>query len=60
MNFATAAGESFDSYMIPEDELYTRDDLLSQIRLLTVDNHLFIPTEMPTRILVSSADVLHS
>ena len=60
MSFITSAGESFDSYMIPEDELYTRDDLLSQIRLLTVDNHLFIPTEMPTRILVSSADVLHS
>ena len=60
INFVTSAGESFDSYMIPEDELYTREDLLSQIRLLTVDNHLFIPTEMPTRILVSSADVLHS
>jgi cytochrome c oxidase subunit 2 len=58
--FVTSAGEAFDSYMIPEDELYSRDDLLSQIRLLTVDNHLFIPTEMPTRILVSSADVLHS
>ena len=60
MSFVTSAGESFDSYMIPDDELYTRDDLLSQIRLLTVDNHLFIPTEVPTRILVSSADVLHS
>jgi cytochrome c oxidase subunit 2 len=60
LSFATSVGEAFDSYMIPEDELYTRDDLLSQIRLLTVDNHLFIPTEIPTRILVSSADVLHS
>jgi len=29
-------------------------------RYLTVDNHLFIPTEVSTRVLVSSADVLHS
>lgn len=58
--FTATSGEAFDSYMIPQDELLERDDLVSQYRLLTVDNHLFIPTELPSRILISSADVLHS
>lgn len=58
--FTATSGEAFDSYMIPVDELLERDDLVSQYRLLTVDNHLFIPTELPSRILISSADVLHS
>jgi len=59
-SFSGTSGESFDSYMIPSDELLERKDLVSQTRLLTVDNHLYIPTELPARILVSSADVLHS
>ena len=59
-SFTGTSGEAFDSYMIPQDELLERDDLVSQFRLLTVDNHLYIPTELPSRILVSSADVLHS
>jgi len=29
-------------------------------RLLTVDNHLMIPTRLPVRLLVASADVIHS
>ena len=45
----------FDSYMVPEDELKR-----GAKRLLVVDNHLVIPTRVPTRILVTSADVLHS
>ena len=60
LSFITSTGESFDSYLIPEDEIYSRNDLISQERLLVVDNHLFIPTEVVTRLLVSSADVLHS
>jgi heme/copper-type cytochrome/quinol oxidase subunit 2 len=30
------------------------------LRLLEVDNYLFIPTRIPSRLLISSADVLHS
>lgn len=61
-SFVATSGEAFDSYMIPEDELFERKDIVRgrKFRLLTVDNHLFIPTEMPSRVLVSSADVLHS
>lgn len=58
--FTGNSGEAFDSYMILDDELAGRNDLLSHYRLLTVDHHLFIPTELPSRILISSADVLHS
>lgn len=42
----------FDSYMLPSDS--------SNIRLLEVDNRVVIPTFMPLRFLVSSADVIHS
>ena len=41
-----------DSYIEPEET--------SRIRLLEVDNRLIIPTNMPIRFLVSSADVIHS
>ena len=50
---------SFDSYLLPEDELYS-ENALTHKRLLTVDNHLIIPTEVNTRVTVTSADVLHS
>jgi hypothetical protein len=46
---------TFDSYMIPEDDLE-----LGQLRLLEVDNRVVIPTKTHLRILVTSADVLHS
>lgn len=59
-DFVSSTGETFDSYMIPEDELSERKDLISRHRLLTVDNYLLIPTEVPIRVLVSSEDVLHS
>uniref|UniRef100_A0AB39A6D9 Cytochrome c oxidase subunit 2 n=1 Tax=Holothuria sp. Ciliksiz TaxID=3238277 RepID=A0AB39A6D9_9ECHN len=45
----------FDSYMIP-----TSDLLEGQPRLLEVDNRLVLPFQNPIRVLVSSADVLHS
>ena len=46
---------AFDSYMIPEDELEP-----SQLRLLEVDNRVVVPVNSHVRIIVTSADVLHS
>nr|WRW54347.1 cytochrome c oxidase subunit 2 [Citrus maxima] len=45
----------FDSYMIPEDDLE-----LGQLRLLEVDNRVVVPAKTHLRIIVTSADVLHS
>jgi cytochrome c oxidase subunit 2 len=53
LNFNTSEG--FDSYLLPEEDLN-----IKTFRLLSVDNHLIIPVEVPSRILVTSADVLHS
>ena len=46
---------TFDSYMIPEDDLE-----LGQLRLLEVDNRVVVPANTHLRIIVTSADVLHS
>jgi len=46
---------SFDSYMIPTESLQ-----LGQLRLLEARPMLVLPVNTPIRILVSSADVLHS
>ena len=46
---------SFDSYMLPEDEL-TKGDL----RLLEVDNRMVLPVDTHIRLVVTAADVLHS
>ncbi len=46
---------SFDSYMVPTDELITGD-----LRLLEVDNRLVLPIKTPIRVIVTAADVLHS
>lgn len=46
---------SFDSYMIPEEDLE-----LGQLRLLEVDNRVVVPTHTHVRVLVTSTDVLHS
>jgi len=43
------------SYMINELDLE-----LGQIRLLSVNNPIFLPRDLPTRLLVTSSDVLHS
>lgn len=45
---------AFDSYMIPEDELQE-----GQLRLLDVDNPIFLPTDTHVRLIVTSDDVLH-
>nr|ALI86976.1 cytochrome c oxidase subunit II [Cryptolestes turcicus] len=45
----------FDSYMIPSNELN-----YYQFRLLDVDNRIIIPYETQIRMLVTSADVIHS
>jgi len=45
----------FDSYMIPEDDLE-----LGQLRLLEVDNRVVVPVNTHVRLIVTSADVLHS
>jgi len=52
--------DTYDSYMILENELYFRTDLFSKFRLLTVDNPLYVPKEITVKLLVSSTDVLHS
>nr|UPL65846.1 cytochrome c oxidase subunit II [Cantacader sp.] len=45
----------FDSYMKPSQELENME-----IRLLEVDNRVVLPTMTPTRIIISSEDVIHS
>lgn len=46
---------SFDSYMIPENEL-----TLGELRLLEVDNSVVLPMGVYIRLNVTAADVLHS
>jgi len=46
---------TFDSYMIPEDDLE-----LGQLRLLEVDNRVVVPAKTHLRLIITSADVLHS
>nr|UBQ33974.1 cytochrome c oxidase subunit II [Cysteochila lineata] len=45
----------FDSYMKPTNELSE-----NEFRLLDVDNRIILPINTPTRILITSADVIHS
>ena len=45
----------FDSYITPENELIKGD-----FRLLETDNRVNLPSQIPIRILVTRADVLHS
>nr|YP_010400257.1 cytochrome c oxidase subunit II [Tenguella granulata]UQS75956.1 cytochrome c oxidase subunit 2 [Tenguella granulata] len=45
----------FDSYMIPTNELDPGD-----FRLLEVDHRMVLPTQTDIRVLVTSADVIHS
>ncbi len=46
---------SFDSYTKSDDDLSTGD-----LRLLDVDNRVFLPIHTPIRILITAEDVLHS
>lgn len=48
-------GVAFDSYMLPDDELTVGD-----LRLLEVDNRVVLPVNTHIRLIVTSADVLHS
>ena len=55
-DYVSTAGQiSFDSYMLPEDELS-----LGQLRLLEVDNSMVLPVGTYIRINITAADVLHS
>nr|YP_010936458.1 cytochrome c oxidase subunit II [Morula spinosa]WKW54911.1 cytochrome c oxidase subunit 2 [Morula spinosa] len=45
----------FDSYMVPSNELSPGD-----FRLLEVDHRMVLPTQTDIRVLVTSADVIHS
>jgi cytochrome c oxidase subunit 2 len=47
---------SFDSYMISKEDLYA----MAGLRLLEVDNPLFVPTYTNLQFLITSTDVLHS
>lgn len=46
---------SFDSYMVSEDDLQ-----LGDLRLLEVDHRVVVPVNTHVRVIVTSADVLHS
>lgn len=46
---------AFDSYMIPEEDLE-----LGQLRLLETDNRVIVPANTHVRMIITSADVLHS
>ena len=48
-------GIEFDSYMLPTEDLNDGD-----FRLLEVDHRVVLPTETDIRVLVTSADVIHS
>ena len=50
-------GINFLSYMIPEKEINKE---AGQIRLLSTDNAVYLPTETNIQILVTAADVLHA
>lgn len=49
------SGIAFDSYMLQEDDLE-----LGQLRLLEVDNRVVLPVNTNIRVILTSADVLHS
>jgi len=49
------AGIAFDSTMIPDNEIKP-----GQLRLLEVDNRIILPVNTNVRLLVTSADVIHS
>ena len=56
---------NFDSYLIADEDLIIPEALGTGkagkvFRLLEVDNRLFVPTNTHIRLLVTSADVLHS
>jgi len=53
--FLNEAKISVSSYMVSDLDLE-----LGQVRLLSVNNPIFIPRDLPTRFLITATDVLHS
>jgi len=45
----------FDSYLIPDSDLF-----YGELRMLEVDNRIFLPELTHTRLIINSADVIHS
>ena len=54
-NFETVSPISYESYMIPDNELK-----LGQFRLLEVDNRVVVPVNTHVRLIITASDVLHS
>lgn len=54
-NTSDESSIAFDSYLIPEDDLAA-----GQLRLLEVDNRVVVPVNTHIRMIITSADVLHS
>ena len=54
-NSSDEQSPTFDSYMIPEEDLE-----LGQSRLLEVDNRVVVPAKTHPRPIITSADALHS
>ena len=50
---------TFDSYMLSDEDL-AKGSGLTSYRLFTVDKHIGLPCKVPTRLLMTSNDVLHS
>jgi heme/copper-type cytochrome/quinol oxidase subunit 2 len=50
---------SFDSYMLAEEDV-VKGLGLANYRLYVVDKHLGLPSNVSTRLLITSNDVLHS
>lgn len=55
IKFLESLKVEFDTYIIPKDEIVGET-----FRLLDVDNRTILPTHIQIRVLISSADVLHS
>merc|ERR1711910_183261 len=55
MGYSDFLNIEFDSYMVPTNELERGD-----FRLLEVDHRVVLPTRTDIRVLVTSADVIHS
>lgn len=54
-NYNKNSSFSYDSYMVPDDDI-----LFGHYRLLETDNSLILPIKTQIRLIVTSADVLHS
>jgi len=50
---------TFDSYMLSDEDI-AKGTGLTSYRLYTVDKHIGLPSRVPTRLLMTSNDVLHS